>query len=330
MRKRALEAAQAEWAGLAVAQLPSLYPDGRQGTLRSPLEPTVMPSLLRFAGREASGSLRPSSRRLEATVKRWLHEARSAGNPATAVAAEMMAAEVADNEVLVLALVGGAGLHWFTHYSDWRPEHTWSQVAEWEARLTLAAATPGEFVAVLGKVENWLSVPDPRWMYRSALVGCPERDVVTGRWWEYATGARGAPMPILTPGRLRDMDELYWLLNADAVRSPTLRELNQKRSHFFAVADGPAGFVSFADPEQVGHGSGFLDRISGDDVERQRVRLEANGWPDPGAAFARLTELLPRLQRFYERAWNSGFWIVHCGSVDELPQLARQYHFTAG
>ncbi|MDJ0953390.1 MAG: hypothetical protein QNJ81_06900 [Acidimicrobiia bacterium] len=327
MRRRALEAAQLEWERHAVATLPSTYPDGREGVLRGPLEPRVMPAFLRFVGCDAGGSLRPASRRLEAMVKNWLHGARSAAGPSPASLAGMMAAEVAESETLVLALVGGAGVRWYTHYVDWRPDHTWSQTDEWEARLRLEATTARDYATVLRRIEEWLRVPESRWGYRSVLVGCPERDVVTGRWLDFATGAGGAPMPIVELGRLQEADDLFKLLHADAAKSPTLRELDGRKSHYFAAHTGPAGFVSFAAPDQVGHSSGFLDRVSADFIAEQRERLGSGGWRDVAEGLDGIRELVPTLHRFYDRARTNGFWVVHFGFTDELVELPREYRF---
>ncbi len=311
-----------------MASLPATYPDGREGVLFSPLEPRVMPSFLRFVGFETGGSLRPASRRLEAMVKRWLHEARAEPGPSPASLAELMAAEAAKSETLLLGLVGGAGVRWYTHYNDWRPDHSWSQAEEWEARLELEADTAHEFASVLRRVQEWLRVREPRWKYRSVLVGCAERDVVTGRWSKFATGASGVPMPVLELGRLQEADDLFSLLHADAAKSPTLRELDGRKGHFFAARPGPAGFVNFAAPDQVGHSSGFLDRVSADLVDRER--LEARGWLDIDGELSQLRDLLPTLRRFYDRAWRNGFWVVHFGFADELVELPEEYRFTPG
>ncbi len=311
-----------------MSTLPSTYPDGREGVLRGPLEPRVMPAFLRFGGFETGGSLRPASRRLEAMVKRWLHAARSGTAPSPSSLAGVMAAETARSETLVLALVGGAGVRWYTHYVDWRPDHTWSQADEWEARLRLEATAAHEYLAVLHQVEDWLQVPESRWGYRSVLVGCTERDVVSGRWANFATGSSGTPMPVLMLGRLQEADDLFRLLHADAAKSPTLRELDGRKGHYFATHAGPAGFVSFAAPDQVGHGSSFLDRVSADFVGEQRERLEARGWSDVEGELTRLRDLMPVLQRFYDRAWTNGFWVVHFGFTDQLVQLPQEYRFT--
>jgi hypothetical protein len=292
---------------------------------------TLMPSHLRFIAVADDRGSRPVRRSLEAGFVAWLRRAQLTDVPEVDDAlARSMASEVRNGKRLVVALVGGAGEYRFTHYERWQPDYSWSGVAEWEARLELKAETSDGFAQVLAKIVDWLRVPDPYAGRRSVLVACPERDIVDGTWWKYAIGSRGAPMPMLEIGEPRFAEEVFRATGASAARAPTLREFSGAKKHFFAIDDGPAGLVSFADTDGVGWGSGFLDRLDAGGLSRQHELLAAEGWPDVDYLFDRLNAVAPRMRAFYNRAYRSNYWIVHSGFGDELEQLATEYVVEAG
>lgn len=328
MRRRKLEDLQPGWEEEAVAELPASYPDGDAYVLRSPPHPTLMPSILRFVCVRDSRGMRPVSRALDRCITAWLGEARLGEPSAGAEAAALMAAEICEGEALELALAGGIGDYRFTHYTGWRPDHTWYGQTEWQARLELNARTPHEYAQVLDDVAGWLVVAEPHGEYCSVLAACPEADVVSGRWWQLATGRSGAPMTTLELGSRPFADELFWLLGGKAIKAPSLRELDASKSHFFAIDGGPAGFVRFAGPDAVGSSSGFLDSVGAGYLDYQRAELEGEKWGDLETVFPRVRELVPAMRRFYDRAWNSDYWVVHLGYVDTLPELPLECEFS--
>ncbi len=328
MRRRALEAARVEWELNAIDLLPAAYPDGRSRTLRGPLIPNLMPSFVRFVGLEREGSMRPASRRLESLVRQWLHDAQAGAGTDAGMVVRALTAEVRPGEALLLGLVGGSGVRHYTHYDSWRPVDTWSDAEEWETRLLVGAGDG--FAQSLAEVRTWLDVPENLAGYRSVLVGCPERDVVSGRWWRFATGVSGSPMPVLDLGSASVGSDVYRVLNVEAVRAPTLREFSDRKSHYFAVADGPTGFVSVADTDAVGQGSSFLDSIASRHVEEQLERIEALDQPEGEGAVRRVRESNPRLRQFYDRVWGSGFWLVHFRLRSDRGGAQRRYEFGLG
>lgn len=326
MRRKAYERAQAGWEELATEQLPASYPHDAGYVLRSPLRPTLMPSQIRFVGLADASGLRPVGRRLEASFAEWLRRVRMADVPANNFGlATALANEAKEEETVVVSLVGGVGEFRFTHYNGWLPDHSWHGLAPWGARFELLARTPDAFGRVLDDLAEWMCVPEARGDHRSVLVACPERDIIDGTWWRYATGVKGGPMPILEIGPTPFADEVLRTTGAAAARSPTLWELSSAQSHFFGIADGPAGYVSFADAEGVGWGSGYLDQLDAAALSQQRATLSAEDWPNLDRVFERLDSLVPRMREFYDRAYRSDYWIVHFGFTAELEQLPVEY-----
>lgn len=113
-------------------------------------------------------------------------------------------------------------------------------------------------------------------------------------------------------------DEMYWLLGGDEFRAPTIRELSLARRNYFAIDGGPAGYVQFADPNSVGFSSAFFDEASPQYLAHQRSVLEQEEWGGLEDSIPRVLQMLPRIRRFYERAWTSGYWVVHYGYVTEV------------
>jgi len=288
----------------------------------------MMPYRLRFAVAQNVHGMRPVSRGLERVLDQWLLEACGADTRDDAAIAGRIAAEIGPGETLVMALASGAGVHHFTHYSGWRPDHSWISNAEWGARLELVAETPDEYARDLGHVAAWMVVPDPDKAFRSVLLACPETDIMNGRWWRYAAGSLGAPMPTVDLGERLFGDEMYWMLGGDEVRAPTIRELSLGRRDYFAIDGGPVGYVRFADPDGVGHSSAFFDGVTSEFLAYRRSVMEREDWADVEDGFARIRQMLPRIQGFYDRAWTSGYWVVHFGIAPDVEPPAAELRIT--
>lgn len=320
------------WEEAAADTVPAPFPRVSACVVRGPMIPTLMPSRLRFACLGDERGLRPMSQRLSAEFGEWFSQAglaRSEKDPAEV--ARLLAGELAVGEVLIAEVTAGGAERRFSHYSGWKPDYSWDVWSEWKTRLRLDAGPGGieTHGRLLGEVVEWLSiVPEYRASYRSVLVACPEVDVTKGSWWDYATGVRGSPMPILELGSMPRADELFWTSGASESRAPTLRELNTTKSHAFAVDDGPAGFVQVADSSGVRWGSEFLDYLSDDRVASQEAVLSGEDWADIEAAIGRLRTLAPAMRRFYNRAYQRGFWVVHFAFVDRVPGDITEVAFT--
>lgn len=330
MRKRARKRARAQWESQAAPCLPAFYPGNDSYVLRSPLIPTLIPSRIRFISVDDARGSRPTTKRLEAALQDWLLRVIMNDMPDDNRAlAGLMAEDVKEGETVKVALVGGAGDHEFTHFTGWRPDDRWFDQEMWSVRVTLVGTTAAEYESALDQMVELLCLPEAKSQYRSVLVACPAREVAGGLWWEYAIGARGAPMPVLELGPMARVGEIFLTTGIGDTKSPTLRELDAGESYFFAIEDGPAGYCSFAGSDAVAQSSEFLDSLDRTTLDRWQGHLAARPDADVGAAFVALRELAPKLQRFYDRAYRNGFTVCHFGFSDHLESQPREVVLTA-
>lgn len=333
MRRKTLERLEPEWEKLSEDTVPVAYPSVSACVVRGQGVPTLMPTLLRFVRVDDATGARPVTPDLEAAFVSWFNSAvlLNQNNEASAVA-HLMARDLADGSAVVAGVAGGSCVRQFTHYSGWKPDHSWRRSSEWGTRLELPYAGDGgsTYGRMLDEVGAWVStVPDPLAAYRSVLVACPDDDLIAGRWWRYADGSRGTPMPIFDMGTPNDAEEFFRVSGGGDARAPILRELEVARSHVFAVRGGPAGFLQIADAVAVTRSSEFLDQLDESWLTGQEEILEAEDWADAEAAVARVRTMTPLLRRFYDRASQHGFSIVNFGYVDELPVLPETVSFRA-
>jgi hypothetical protein len=134
-------------------------------------------------------------------------------------------------------------------------------------------------------------------------------------------------MPVLDLGTPGDANEFFWVAGACDARSPILREFEIAKGHVFAVPDGPAGFLLYAEPDAVTGSSEFLDWLSEPELARQEATLLDQDWPDATAAIDRVRTMAPTFRRFYDRAHQHGFCIVHFGFVDAVPSIPAEIIF---
>lgn len=331
MRRKNLERSQPGWEQLATDALPGSYPDTVACVLQGPLIPTLVPNRIRFMCFENDSGSRPVTRTLESEFTKWFYRA-IAGRDVLGGerVAALIACDIQPGESLLVAVASGRCERRYTHYTGWKPDHSWHGTSDWQVRLRIAGSDEHGYRRILGQIAEWVVLADYYGEYTSVLVACREADVVEGRWWRYADGSRGSPVPVVKLGPMESADELFWASGAGDARAPTLRELSMAESHFFSVAGGPSGFMRTAEPNQVSKGSEFLDRLDQGWIARQNTALGEEDWDDPEGAVRRLREIVPTLRRFYDRVDQQGFWLVHFAYVDEQSPLPEEVVFSAG
>lgn len=137
-------------------------------------------------------------------------------------------------------------------------------------------------------------------------------------------------MPVVDLGTPNDADEFFRVAGASEARSPVLRELETAKSHVFAVGDGPAGFLLYAEPDAVTRSSDFLDWLNEPELARQEATLLNEDWPDATAAIDRVRSVVPTLCRFYDRASQRDFCVIHFSYVDGVSPIPAIVSFPDG
>ncbi|MCP4309357.1 MAG: hypothetical protein GY926_22935 [bacterium] len=331
MRRKKLEQSEPGWEELAADTLPSSYPGSVASVLQGPLIPTLVPNRIRYMCFENDAGSRPVTRTLEREFTKWFYRAIVDGDvPGAARVAALIARDIQSDESLLVAVASGRCERRYTHYTGWKPDHSWDGTSDWGVRLRIAGSDEAGYRKMLGGIAEWVVLADHYAAYTSVLVACPEADVVEGRWWRYADGSRGSPVPVVELGSMQSADELFWTSGASDARAPTLRELNMAGKHFFAVAGGPSGFIRIAEPDQITKSSEFLDRLDGSWIAGQRDVLAREEWGDLDETMRHLGEAVPTLRRFYDRVYRQDFWLVHFAFVDEQTPLPKEVVFSSG